>query len=110
MLKPNINLENKKILITGAAGFIGANLTMKLIKEIDNVEIVGFDNLNDYYDVSIKEYRLSKVEKSLTNTTAKWTFVKGNLTNKDLLEELFNKYHFDVVVNLAAQAGVRYSI
>ena len=110
MLKPNINLENKKILITGAAGFIGANLVMKLIEEIDNVEIVGFDNLNDYYDVSIKEYRLLEIEKALTGKSAKWTFVKGNLIDKPLLEGLFEKNKFDVVVNLAAQAGVRYSI
>lgn len=111
MLTPNIELKNKTILVTGAAGFIGANLVTELLKTVEPVNLVGLDNMNDYYDVSIKEYRLAEIEKMAGEKTAsKWTFIKGNIADKSLVEQLFNEYKFDIVVNLAAQAGVRYSI
>ncbi len=93
----------KTILVTGASGFIGSNLAKRLLQE-DNV-VIGLDNMNDYYDVNIKEYRLSELIKY-----DNYTFVKGDLADKELIDSLFSKYHFDIVVNLAAQAGVRYSI
>lgn len=107
----NINLVNKKILVTGAAGFIGSNLVSKLIKTMDDVVIVGLDNVNDYYDVSLKEYRLRKIDELASeNQRVKWEFVRGSIADKALVNSLFEKYRFNVVVNLAAQAGVRYSI
>ena len=111
MLAPNIKLENKTVLVTGAAGFIGANLVTELSNTVKSVNLVGLDNMNDYYDVSIKEYRLSEIQ-SLADikTDCKWTFIKGNLADKALIERIFNEYKPDIVVNLAAQAGVRYSI
>ena len=111
MLIPNIDLKNKVLLVTGAAGFIGANLCMELLKTVSPVTIIGLDNMNDYYDVSIKEYRLAQIEKTaLQHPASRWVFVKGDLADKPLLDSLFEKYGFAVVVNLAAQAGVRYSI
>lgn len=111
MLIPNIDLKNKSILITGAAGFIGANVVMELLRTVESVKIVGLDSMNDYYDVSIKEYRLEEIDKLANKkSTGKWIFVRGNIADKNLLEELFVTYAFDVVVSLAAQAGVRYSI
>ncbi len=111
MLTPNINLSNKTVLITGAAGFIGSNLVMELLRSVDCVKIVGLDNLNDYYDISIKEYRLLEIEKlAATRPDCSWTFIKGNLADRALIDSLFAEYNFSVVVNLAAQAGVRYSI
>lgn len=111
MLTPNVNLTGKTILVTGAAGFIGSNLVMELLRTVDNVTIVGLDNMNDYYDVSIKEYRLLEIDKlAATKLDSKWIFIKGNLADKVLIEQLFTDYGFAVVVNLAAQAGVRYSI
>lgn len=103
-------LKNITILITGSAGFIGANLVNKLLKTLNHATIVGVDNLNDYYDVSIKEYRLKEIEKIAENNGSEWHFVKGNIADKQLITKLFEKYKFDIVVNLAAQAGVRYSI
>lgn len=100
----NIDLTNKKVLVTGAAGFIGANLTMELLKRYENINIVGLDCVNDYYDPSLKEWRLSQIKSD------RFTFIKGNLADKELINKLFEEYSFDVVVNLAAQAGVRYSI
>lgn len=111
MLTPNIDLNGKTILVTGAAGFIGAELVMELLRTCQGVTIVGLDNVNDYYDVSIKEYRLEKI-RALAKEKAgsRWVFVKGDLADKALIEKVFTDHRFDVVVNLAAQAGVRYSI
>ena len=105
MLTPNINFETKTILVTGSAGFIGANLVKELLSTTDD-KIVGIDNLNTYYDVSLKEYRLKEIE----SLNGDFTFVKGSIADKTLLDSLFETYNFNIVVNLAAQAGVRYSI
>lgn len=111
MLTPNVNLEKKTVLITGAAGFIGSNLVNVLFNTTEEITVVGLDSVNDYYDVSIKEYRLKEIEKNVAKKkNSKWIFVKGNLADKELIDQLFKKYSFSVVVNLAAQAGVRYSI
>ena len=111
MLTPNVALNHKTILVTGAAGFIGANLVMELLKTVESVTVVGLDNMNDYYDVSIKEYRLAQIEAVVKeHPNSRWEFVKGNIADKPMLDDLFAKYNFAVVVNLAAQAGVRYSI
>ena len=111
MLTPNINLNGKTILITGAAGFIGSNLVMELLRTSHDVHLVGLDNMNNYYDVSLKQWRLCEIEKLVKqHTGSAWTFIKGNIADKLLIEECFSQYQFDVVVNLAAQAGVRYSI
>lgn len=98
------------ILITGAAGFIGSNLVERLLTTESSVQIVGLDSVNDYYDVSIKEYRLNRLRQIAAEYPNSYTFVKGNLADKVLIDRLFADYCFDVVVNLAAQAGVRYSI
>lgn len=111
MLTPNIDLHNKSILITGAAGFIGANLVMELLRDVKKVKIVGLDCMSDYYDVSLKEYRLEEIGRLAKMTPeAQWLFVRGNLADSALLEQLFLEHSFDLVINLAAQAGVRYSI
>ena len=111
MITPNVNLQNKPILVTGAAGFIGSNLVMELLRTVPGVRILGLDNVNDYYDVSIKEYRLAEIEKlAAQHPDCTWEFVKGNIADRGLIDTLFEKHHFSVVVNLAAQAGVRYSI
>ena len=111
MLDINVNLNNTTVLVTGAAGFIGSNLVTELLNTVENIRIVGLDNKNDYYDVSIKDYRLGKIQ-ALAQTKGAdcWTFIEGDISDKALVDECFEKYHFDVVVNLAAQAGVRYSI
>ena len=99
------------ILVTGAAGFIGSNLVLELLRSMPNVKIIGLDNMNDYYDVSIKEYRLQQIEKAATaHADCEWIFIKGNLADKALIEKIFADYKPGLVVNLAAQAGVRYSI
>ncbi len=101
----------KTILITGSAGFIGANLTLSLLRSPDSVHIIGIDNLNDYYDVSIKEYRLQQIEAlAAQHPKHEWTFIKGNIADRVLIDSIFTKYKPSIVVNLAAQAGVRYSI
>lgn len=111
MLTPNINLESKTILVTGAAGFIGANLVTALLNTVKDIKLVGLDNINDYYDVSIKEYRLSEIRKlAAAKPDCTWTFIKGNLADKALIEKIFTESKPEMVVNLAAQAGVRYSI
>ncbi len=111
MRTPNVELKNKTILVTGAAGFIGANLVMELLKTVEPVRIIGLDNMNDYYDVALKDFRLHQIEKiAAEHPASRWEFIKGNIADKALIEELFQKYSFAVVVNLAAQAGVRYSI
>ena len=111
MLTPNIELNNKTILVTGAAGFIGANLVMSLLRDVPGATVVGLDSVNDYYDVSLKEYRLREIEKlAAACPEAAWVFRRGNLADRACVEGLFAEYHFDVVVNLAAQAGVRWSI
>ena len=100
-----------KILVTGAAGFIGSNLVIKLLAEESPVGIVGLDNLNDYYDVSLKEWRLSEIERTAAAAAGStWRFVRGDIADKSLVDRLFEEEGFDIVVNLAAQAGVRYSI
>ena len=111
MKQQNISLENKTILVTGAAGFIGSNLVMELIRMGKPMQIIGIDNMNDYYDVSIKEYRLSQIDAMATEREdLSWTFVKGSIADKGLIDQIFAEYKPSVVVNLAAQAGVRYSI
>ena len=100
-----------KILVTGSAGFIGSNLVLRLLDSKEPLTIVGFDNLNDYYDPSLKEYRLGLIDaKAKQHPEHKYTFFKGDLADKSLIDKLFAENHFDIVVNLAAQAGVRYSI
>ncbi len=105
-----IELNGKSVLVTGSAGFIGSNLVLRLFKEMQKGVVVGLDNLNDYYDVRLKEYRLQMLDGRSKMSDVTWKFVKGDLADKALIDGLFEKYHFDVVVNLAAQAGVRYSI
>ena len=101
----------KTILVTRAAGFIGANLVIKLIKEVSSINIIGIDNMNDYYDVTIKEYRLQQIENTVRkHPESMWRFIKGSISHKNLIKSIFAKYRPDIVVNLAAQAGVRYSI
>ena len=106
MLTPNINLSSKTVLVTGAAGFIGANLVKRLFADVEDIRVVGLDSLNDYYDVTLKQERLREIDSLARN----WRFVKGNLADKALVESLFAEEGFALVVNLAAQAGVRYSI
>lgn len=106
----NLELSNQIILVTGAAGFIGGNLVTKLFKGNQNITVIGIDNMNDYYDVALKEYRLSEIEKTAKDTANKWIFIKGNIADKETINNLFGKYRPSIVVNLAAQAGVRYSI
>lgn len=104
-------LENKVILVTGASGFIGSNLVMELLREVHPVHIVGIDNMNEYYDVSIKEYRLNQIEELVGKQEGStWKFIKGSIADKALINRIFAEDKPAVVVNLAAQAGVRYSI
>ena len=141
-MKPkNVTLEGKTILVTGAAGFIGSNLVLELLRTVSPVHIIGIDNMNDYYDVSIKEYRLKQIEmlaedverwgqknqgtpdsgvtpgisetersEELSDSDSVWTFIQGSIADKALISDIFAKYQPAIVVNLAAQAGVRYSI
>lgn len=133
MVEYNINLEGKTVLVTGAAGFIGSNLVKRLFRDVKNIRVVGLDSITDYYDVNIKYERLEEIEDLVKGQRSKvegqrskgegqksevegqrseelWKFVKGNIADKALVDGLFAEYKFDVVVNLAAQAGVRYSI
>lgn len=120
MKERNVELNKKKILVTGAAGFIGAYLCMELLERYPEAEIIGIDNLNDYYEVSLKLSRLRNISEKASGialadvengfTAGKFTFIKGNLADKALIEQIFEEKKPEVVVNLAAQAGVRYSI
>lgn len=110
MLEKNIDLTGKTVLITGAAGFIGANLSVELLKKEKDIRIVGMDSLNDYYDVSLKEYRLTLIETTRNKVSGEFIFIKGNIADKEIVSKAFLEYQPDIVVNLAAQAGVRYSI
>ena len=106
-----IDLKNKTVFVTGAAGFIGSNLVLKLLDTVSPVAIVGMDNLNDYYDVSIKDWRLDQIQASAAkHPGSAWTFVKGDIADRAAVDRVFAEWKPDVVVNLAAQAGVRYSI
>ena len=106
-----IDLKNKTVFVTGAAGFIGSNLVLKLLDTVSSVTIVGMDNLNDYYDVSIKDWRLAQIQASAAkHPGSTWTFVKGDIADRAAVDRVFAQWKPDVVVNLAAQAGVRYSI
>ena len=107
----HIDLKNKTVFVTGAAGFIGSNLVLKLLDTVSPVTIVGIDNLNDYYDVSIKDWRLTQIQAcAVRHPESAWTFVKGDISDREAVDTIFAEYKPDVVVNLAAQAGVRYSI
>lgn len=110
MSKKTIELNNKAILVTGSPGFIGANLVQKLLTDMSAGTVISFDNMSDYYDVSLKEYRLGKIEEIARVSSAKHVFVRGSIADKALVDDIFEKYRPSVVVNLAAQAGVRYSI
>ena len=106
-----INLQNKTIFITGSAGFIGSNLVLELLKTQSPVNIIGLDNVNDYYDVNIKKWRMKEIDKCVdAHPESSYTFVKGDLADKSTIDDIFTKYNPDIVVNLGAQAGVRYSI
>ena len=100
-----IDLNKRTILVTGSSGFIGSNLCKALLEQVEDIKIIGIDNMNDYYDVSLKEYRLSQLQKY-----SNYTFIKGDIADKTFINDVFEKYQPSVVVNLAAQAGVRYSI
>ncbi|WP_372236796.1 NAD-dependent epimerase/dehydratase family protein [Streptococcus parauberis] len=100
----------KIVFITGVAGFIGSNLVLDLLKDGDVEHIIGLDNMNDYYDVSLKDFRLEQIEEQAKISNSKWTFIKGSIADKELVEQIFVKHKPEIVVNLAAQAGVRYSI
>lgn len=106
-----IDLHNKTVLVTGSAGFIGSNLILELLQTQSPIRVIGIDNMNDYYDVSIKEWRLSEIEKcAVKHPESNYTFVKGDISDKTVIDNIFETYHPALVVNLAAQAGVRYSI
>lgn len=109
-MKERINLNNRSILITGAAGFTGAALTQRILQECEGTHVIGLDNLNDYYDPELKEYRCSRNEQAAAGSRCSYTFVRGSIADKALVDRLFREYKPDIVVNLAAQAGVRYSI
>lgn len=106
----DIELKGKTVLITGVAGFIGSNLVIRLLKDVEDIRIIGIDNMNDYYDISIKDYRLKQINDLKNSVSGTFQFVKASITDKAVVEVLFQLYKPQIVVNLAAQAGVRYSI
>ena len=106
MVNFNVNLEGKTVLVTGAAGFIGSNLVKRMFQDVKDIKVIGLDSITDYYDVNIKYERLNEIEA----LDKDWLFIKGNLADKALIDQIFEEYKPAVVVNLAAQAGVRYSI
>ncbi len=110
MKKTKIVIDSKCILVTGAAGFIGSNLVLRLLNETTNSTIVGIDCMTDYNPLELKQWRLKQIEKAANTSSSTWVWVKGDIADYDLIDDLFKKYTFAVVVNLAAQAGVRYSI
>ena len=110
MKKTPVKLNGKTILVTGSPGFIGANLVIRLLSEMSSGTIISLDNMNDYYDPALKEYRLRLIEKAAKTSPVEHIFIRGSIADKNLVDELFMTYRFDIVVNLAAQAGVRYSI
>ncbi len=110
MLEKNVTLDKKSILVTGAAGFIGANLILKLLNRKEKIQIIGVDNLNAYYDVALKEFRLGQIEESVRQSPGEFIFIKGSIADRELIKRVFEEYEPVIVVNLAAQAGVRYSI
>lgn len=111
MKEITIQIEGMTVLVTGAGGFIGSNLVLELLRTQKGVRIIGIDNMNDYYDVSIKEYRLEKIAQEVKKQQgSEWIFIRGNIADKSLIEKIFADYKPQIVVNLAAQAGVRYSI
>ena len=110
MNKTPISLNNKTILVTGSPGFIGAHLVLRLLKKMTGGTVISFDSMNNYYDPKLKEYRLNLIKKAAEESPVKHIFIRGNLADNVLLEEIFVKYHPSIVVNLAAQTGVRYSV
>lgn len=110
MLPYNIDLTGKTVFLTGVAGFIGSNLAKQLLNTVNNIHIVGIDSMNDYYDVRLKEARLKEIEETLQAGLSSFTFIRGNIADRALIDRIFAEYHPQIVVNLAAQAGVRYSI
>lgn len=110
MDKQNINLNGKTILVTGSPGFIGANLVIRLLNQLESGTVISFDSMNDYYDVSLKDWRMREIEKTAKSSSVKHVFIRGNLADKALVDKVFFDYKPSIVVNLAAQAGVRYSI
>ena len=109
-MKTKISLDGKTILVTGSPGFIGANLVLRLLKEMDGGTVISLDNMNDYYDPRLKEYRLGLIEKAAEKSPVKHVFIRGSIADRALVEDVFSTHAPAVVVNLAAQAGVRYSI
>ena len=110
MLEKNVSINGKTIFVTGVSGFIGSNLALSLLKSFDNVHIIGIDNMNDYYDVSLKEFRLKQIYELEKTVSGGFEFIKGNIADKPEINRIFSEYRPQIVVNLAAQAGVRYSI
>ena len=110
MKKQSVDLQGKTILVTGSPGFIGSNLVLRLLKELHSGTVISFDSMNDYYDPALKEYRLSLIEKAAEHSPVRHVFIRGNLADRDAVRSVFETWHPALVVNLAAQAGVRYSI